>query len=188
MLRALSLLLVLGAAEALGELVWENPTQEFQRTPEDRELVVNFAFRKDGKAPVTISKVTSSCGCTTAELAKKIYQPGETGTLPAKFVFGGRKGAQSKSIAVTTDDQKTVQLSFKCLILDDVLSLSQSLVFWKVGDAGDAKQVDLTIGQAGKVNITAVASTNPRIAATLATVKAGEKYAVNIRPTDTRQP
>ena len=82
MLRALW---VLGAVEALGELVWGNPTQEFQRTPEDRELTVNFAFRNDGKTPVTISKVTSSCGCTTAELPKKIYQPGEAGTLPVKF-------------------------------------------------------------------------------------------------------
>ena len=36
--------------------------------------------------------------------------------------------------------------------------------------------------------VTAVASTNPRIAATLAPVKEGEKYAVNIRPTDTTQP
>jgi hypothetical protein len=188
MFRVLPAVVLLGAVNAFGELVWQNSSQEFQRTPEDRELVVNYAFRNDGKAPITIVKVTSSCGCTTAELAKKTYQPGEAGNLPARFIFGSRRGPQAKSVAVTTDDQKTTQLSFKCLIFDDVLSLSRSLVYWKVGDTGDAKQVDLTIGQTGKVNITAVASTNPRIAATLATVKDGENYKVIIRPTDTTRP
>lgn len=171
-----------------GELVWENPAQEFQRTPEDRELNVSFTFRNEGQSPVSVTKVASSCGCTTAELPKKTYAAGESGTLGAKFVFGGRRGPQSKSITVTSDDGKTTQLSFKCLILDDVLSLSPSLVWWKVGGAADAKQVDLAIGQPGKVHITAVASNNPRIAATLAAVKEDGKYAVGIRPVDTAKP
>ena len=44
------------------------------------------------------------------------------GTLAAKFVFGGRRGMQSKTIVVATDDQKTAQLSFQCLILDEPLN------------------------------------------------------------------
>ncbi len=172
---------------AKAELVWENPEQEFQRIGEDRELAVSFAFRNGGRTPVTITKVTTSCGCTTAELAKKTYQPGESGELPAKFVFGGRRGPQVKSIVVTTDDQKTTQLEFKCFILDDSVSLSQALVWWRVGEAAKPKQVDLTLGQGGKVKIVAVTSSNPRVAATLLPVKEGEKYAVTIQPVDTAQ-
>ena len=182
----LALLLGVGAGTARAEIAWANPNQEFQRTAEDRELTANFAFRNAGKTPVTIQKITTTCGCTTAELPKMTWQPGEAGTLPARFIFGGRRGAQAKSIMVATDDGKTAQLSFKCLILDDGVILSQSLVFWKVGDAAGEKQVDLQIGQPGKVKITAVASTNPRIAAMLATVREGEKYAVRIRPSDTK--
>ena len=188
MLRLLPAVVLLGAVNAFGEISWQNPSQHFQRMREDRELVVNYAFRNAGNAPVTITKVRSMCGCTTAQLAKKTYQPGETGNLYARFAFGFRRGQQAKSIAVTTDDKKTTELYFACLILDDPLSLSRSLVYWKVGDAGDAKHVDLTMGQTGKANITAVASTNPRIAANLATVKEGEKYQVIIRPTDTTRP
>jgi hypothetical protein len=176
---------LVAACAARAELVWENSTQEFQRTPDDRELTVNFAFHNDGKASVTVTKVTSSCGCTTADLAKKTYAPGETGSLAAKFVFGGRRGMQAKSIAVATDDGKTAQLSFQCLIADDPVAVSPALVWWRVGEAAEAKKVDLTLAQSGKIHITAVASTNPRVAATLATVKEGEKYAVNIRPADT---
>jgi len=170
---------------AQAELAWENPAQEFQRRPEDKELAVNFAFKNSGPQPVTITKVNSSCGCTTAELPKKTYQPGESGNLTAKFTFGGRRGPQAKSISVMTDDQKTTQLSFKCLILDDPVVLTPPLVSWRVGEAAESKPVDVTVAQNPHVNITAVASSNPRIAATLSTTKAGEKYSVSVKPTDT---
>jgi len=184
MIRLLPLFFI-GVSLAYGELVWENPAQEFQRRPEDKELAVNFAFKNAGTQPVTITKINSSCGCTTAELPKKTCQPGEGGNLTAKFTFGGRRGAQSKSIAVTTDDQKTVQLSFQCLILDDPVALMPPLVGWRVGEAAEAKPVDVTIAPNPRVNITAVASTNPRIAASLSTVRPGEKYSVSIKPADT---
>ena len=185
MLRLFPIPVLFGVALAHAELVWENPAQEFQRHPEDKELAVNFAFKNPGTQPVTVVKVTSSCGCTTAELAKKTYQAGEAGNLTAKFIFGGRRGAQTKSIAVTTDDQKTVQLSFQCLILDDPVALTPPLVGWRVGEAAEAKNVDVTVAGNPHIKITAVASSNPRIAATLATIKPGEKYSVNVKPADT---
>jgi len=178
-------LFLLGVSLAHGELVWDNPAQEFQRRPEEKELTVNFAFKNTGKQPVTITKINSSCGCTTAELPKKTYQPGEGGALTAKFTFGGRRGAQAKSIAVTTDDQKTTQLSFSCLILDDPVVLTPPLVNYRLGEVATARQVNISVAQNPRINITAVASTNPRIAASLSTIKPGEKYAVNVAPADT---
>ena len=181
------ILIALAASISRAELLWEEPSQQFQRTFDERELTVHFAFHNEGKAPVAVTKVTSSCGCTTADLAKKTYAPGETGSLAAKFVFGGRRGMQSKSIAVTTDDGKTTQLSFSCLIANEPVSMLPSFVWWRVGEAAEPKKVDLSLAQGGKVKITAVASSNPRITATLATVKPGEKYTVSIRPADTAQ-
>ena len=185
MFRTLLIFLVFGTAESFGELVWADRTQEFQRAPEDRELTVNFAFRNAGKSPVTISKVTSSCDCTTAGLTKKMWQPGESGTLPAKFVFGDRRGAQTKTITVATDDGKTETLSFRCQILADPLALKPALVSWRVGEAAQAKKVDLVIAKTAKMRVTAVASTNPRITARLATIEEGKNYTVEIAPADT---
>ena len=188
MQRFAAILLLLTVCGAHSEIVWENASQEFQRRPEDRELAVNFAFKNTGQQPVTITKITSSCGCTTADLPKKTYLPGESGNLTAKFTFGGRRGLQAKSIAVMTDNQTTTQLSFQCLILDDPVTLTPSFVYWRVGEASAAKQVEIAVAQNPAIQIVAVASSNPRIAATLATLKAGEKYGINILPADTRQP
>ena len=178
---------MLGTAEIFGELVWEDRSQEFQRVPEDRELMVNFAFRNSGKTPVTITKVTASCDCTTAGLTKKTWQPGEAGTLPARFVFGDRRGLQTKTIAVVTDDGKTETLSFRCHILADPLALTPALVSWRVGEVAQMKKVDLAIAKTAKMRITAVASTNPRISAKLSTVEEGKKYALEITPADTNR-
>ena len=185
MLRLLPILLPLAVCAVCAEIVWENPSQEFQRCPEDRELAVNFTFKNTGRQPVTITKIASSCGCTTADLPKKTYAPGESGTLTAKFTFGGRRGPQAKAITVMTDDQKTTQLSFQCLILDEPVALAPSFVYWKVGEPAEAKQIEVAVAQTPAIQIVAVASSNPRIAATLATLKAGEKYGINIRPADT---
>lgn len=187
MLRFVSLFFLLVVPAVRAEVVWENPSQEFQRRPEDRELAVNFAFKNTGQQPVTITKITSSCGCTTADLPKKTYLPGESGSLTAKFTFGGRRGLQSKSIAIITDDRKTTPLSFRCLILDEPLVLNPSFVWWRVGEAAMPKQVDLAIADAGKLHIIAVASSNPRIAATFSQAVAGGKSVVQIQPDDTAQ-
>jgi len=176
---------VLFAAVAHAQVVWENPAQDFQRTPADRELTATFAFRNGGEATVTVTKVTSSCGCTTAELAKKTFAPGESGSLAAKFVFGARRGMQSKVIAVATSDGKTTQLTLRCLIAEDPVTVQPALVWWRVGEAAKVKRVDLTLPADGKVKITAVASTNPRIEARLTAIEEGRRYAVEIRPVDT---
>jgi hypothetical protein len=165
--------------------MWENPSQEFQRRPEDLELAVDFAFKNTGTQPVTIEKIHSSCGCTTASLAKKTYSPGESGTVTAKFVFGGRRGAQAKSVTVVTDDKKTTQLSFKCQITDEPVSLFPSFVHWRVGDPAEAKQVEVALVKDPIVRITSVASTNPRISASLTPAGDDGNQSIAIRPADT---
>lgn len=41
---------------------------------------------------MSITARTFSCGCTTAELTKSTYAPGEGGEFVAKFKVGGREG------------------------------------------------------------------------------------------------
>ena len=49
-----------------------------------------FAFRNIGDDPVTIMRVTSSCGCTTPRLDKRTYAPSESGAITARFEIGQR--------------------------------------------------------------------------------------------------
>ena len=180
--------LLLTTGHGLAELKWDKPVQSFQRTPADGEIEVHFTFRNAGAAPVTIKTLRPSCGCTTAHLEKKTFAPGEAGEVVAHFVFGDRKGPHRKTIEVRTDDapMEPVMLDLRVNI-HDPLTIAPALVFWKRGEPGEAKTVQLTVDAEQHVRIKSVVSSNPRVAAKLETIKVGEQYAVSVTPVDTTQ-
>lgn len=180
--------LLLLTASGLAQLKWESPVQQFQRTPQDEGIEAFYTFRNVGKVPVTITGLRTSCGCTTPHLEKKTYAPGESGQVAARFVFGNRKGPQRKTIEVRTDEAgaEPVVLDLRVLI-HDPLTIEPALVYWKRGEPGEAKTVQLTAEAGQPVRIKSVLSSNPRLPAKLVTVKAGESYVVSVTPTDTAQ-
>jgi len=180
--------LLLATAETFAELQWEKPVQQFQRTPSDGEIEARFAFRNVGAAPVRIKTLRSSCGCTTARLEKKIYAPGEAGEVVARFFFGDRTGAQRKTIEVRTDEAAAEPVVLDLRVhIHDPLTITPALVFWKRGEPGAAKTVQLTAAADQRVRIKSVTSSNPRVTAKLETIKGGEQYAVSVQPVDTTQ-
>ena len=189
-LRSLAFLaaLLLLAGRGFAGLQWDKPVQQFQRTPADGEIEVRFTFRNTGAAPVTIKTLRSSCGCTTARLEKKTSAPGEAGEVVARFVFGDRKGPHRKTIEVRTDDAPTEPVLLDLRVnIHDPLTVAPALVFWKRGEPGEAKTVQLTADADQHVRIKSVTSSNPRLPAKLETIKVGEQYAVSVKPADTTQ-
>lgn len=186
--RAVVALLFLLTVPGWAQLRWDNPVQQFQRTPQDQGIEVDYAFRNAGTTAVTITSLRTSCGCTTPRLEKKTYAPGESGKVTASFVFGDRKGPQRKTIEVRTDEKgrEPVVLELGVLI-HDPLTIEPALVFWKRGDAGEAKTVQLTAEAGQPVRIKSVISSNPRLPAKLETIKAGASYVVSVKPGDTTQ-
>ncbi len=175
-------------ARSFAELQWDKPLQQFQRTPADGEIEARFTFRNTGGTPVTIKALRSSCGCTTARLEKKTYAPGEAGEVVARFVFGSRKGLHRKTIEVRTDAAPTEPMLLDLRVdIHDPLTIAPALVFWKRGDATEAKTVQLTASAEQRVRIKSVTSSNPRLPAKLETIKAGEQYTVSVQPVDTAQ-
>ena len=182
-LIAFSLLLLAGPLRA--ELVWEKPVQNFHRLPSDGHLETKFAFHNEGKTPVTVRKVRTSCGCTSAKLAKNTFAPGEQGEITVRFTFGDRRGPHRKIITVITDDKsEPTELSLQVWI-DVPLTIAPELVFWKTGEANSAKTVQLTSEPGTPVRVKGVTTSNPRLAAKLETIKPGEQYAVSVTPADT---
>lgn len=112
----------------------------------DTEAV--FAFTNEGAAPLRITKVQAGCGCTTPRLERETYAPGESGVLRATYHVGGRQGAQSVRIRVTTDEERKdpYEVFLKVNILVPV-ALQPRLVFWRVGEALTPKLVRVTLAE-----------------------------------------
>jgi len=66
-----------------------------------------FNLKNEGKSELIIRNIRSSCGCTAVAPAKKVLAPGETAPVKVTFDSRGKRGRQSKSITVITNDPKT---------------------------------------------------------------------------------
>jgi len=182
-LAAAAFLTAVGTACA--GLEWVKPVQDFQATPDKPSVEARFAFKNTGSTPVTITSLKTTCGCTTARLDKRTYQPGEQGEILAVYKFPFQHGALRKLVIVTTDDRpkEPVNLDIRVFV-HEPLEVKPALVYWRSGAPVEAKSVQL-VADGYPVQIKSVTSSNPNFSATLETRKQGEEYSVAIKPAST---
>jgi hypothetical protein len=174
------------AVSALGQLVWENPIQEFERVPADESVEAQYAFKNAGSSPVMIVRVSSSCGCTVAQTDKKTYLPGESGQITARFTFGSRNGLQRKVITVGLSDGTEKQLGLNVSILEP-LTVKPGLLLWRVGESATPKMVQLTAPKDVPVKIRSVTSSSPRVTTQLHVNTEASDYTLTVAPADTAE-
>ena len=98
------------------------PNIEFETLEYDAGKVlegekVNYAFKftNSGSDPLELKSVKASCGCTATAPKDMVIAGGATSEIVATFDSRGRKGAQTKTITVRSNDpdQATVILRLK---------------------------------------------------------------------------
>ena len=67
-----------------------------------------FEFENVGTAPLVITKVAASCGCTRPEYPEKPIKPGKKGKIKVTFSPIGRPGPFRKEIRVKTNARNKV--------------------------------------------------------------------------------
>ena len=77
-----------------------------------------FEFTNTGEAPLIISKVKSSCGCTVPSWSKEAILPGATGEIKVKYDTK-RVMPIRKTITVTSNAERpTIALKIKGNVID----------------------------------------------------------------------
>lgn len=85
-------------------IVFESKTHDFGTiNEEDGRVSFDFKFENQGNAPLIISKVQASCGCTTPSWTKSPVEPGQKGTITVTYNPAGRPGNFTKSITVQSN-------------------------------------------------------------------------------------
>jgi len=187
--RTLISLAFLLPAVGRAQLSWDSRQLDMRPTGAEPAVVGNFEFTNAGTRPVTIVDVKSSCGCTTAALAKKTYAPQEKGKITATFTIGERQGFQQKQIMVTTDDaaEPYTQLTVRVMI-PELLRMEPAALQWAVGGENGARVVKLTVGTGQPVHVLGVRTSDERLFATLKPVEPGHSYEVTVTADSTAQP
>lgn len=106
MKRSIALILFLLPALALAKpaLKFKNTTFDFGEVSSGKTIDIAFEFENAGDQLLVIRNIVPACGCTTAELPKKDYKPGERGVIQGKFNTSGYRGKIIKTITVTSND------------------------------------------------------------------------------------
>jgi hypothetical protein len=89
-----------------GKMTFENMSHDFGTIKEELGSVTyDFKFTNTGNAPLIISNVKASCGCTTPDWTKDPVLPGKTGFIRAVYSTTGRPGAFNKSLTITANTE-----------------------------------------------------------------------------------
>lgn len=62
-----------------------NNTYDFGSIPQGTPVTHDFVFTNTGKAPLILSAVTPSCGCTSPEWPKEAIAPGKSATIKVTY-------------------------------------------------------------------------------------------------------
>lgn len=67
-------------------IVFDRTTHDFGDVPQSQGILeTTFEVRNEGKNTLEIGELSTSCGCTTAEISNKSIQPNDTATLTVYF-------------------------------------------------------------------------------------------------------
>ena len=126
------------AQDAKPILQCEKPTFDFGNKDSSETVDHTFILKNTGTTNLEIQKVQPACGCTTAELEKKIIPPGESTKIAATLSLAGRGGEVQKPIFIESNDpaNPTLQLVIKGIIGTDFQIIPSTMILRK--DSADA--------------------------------------------------
>ena len=98
----------------LPEMAFETTEHDFGKIKEGDKVEYDFKFTNTGEAPLLISDVKASCGCTTPDWPRNLVQPGKSDVIKVVYNSAGREGEFSKGIVITANtypNNKTIKIS-----------------------------------------------------------------------------
>lgn len=97
--------------EGQASISFESPHHDFGRIAEDGgEAIHDFKFINTGKAPLVITDVEASCGCTSPLWSVDSIGPGEEGFVKVAYEPYNRPGPFNKTITVTTNGYPSISI------------------------------------------------------------------------------
>ncbi|MDR1406566.1 MAG: DUF1573 domain-containing protein [Tannerella sp.] len=115
------------ALESEGKPIFavDNPVFDFGLiNEEDIDATHVYRVKNTGAAPLVISHVQSSCGCTEPEWTKDPILPGQTGDVVITYVAKNRPGPFTKTVTVYTNEERFRQ---RLTIKGDVVPVEHNL-------------------------------------------------------------
>ncbi|MBL7847165.1 MAG: DUF1573 domain-containing protein [Cyclobacteriaceae bacterium] len=95
----------MAGAQATGPVItWEKSAFDFGDIVQGEKVEHTFKFRNSGNAPLVITNVQVTCGCTTPKgWDRDPILPGQSSELTISFNSSGKYGRQEKVVTVVSN-------------------------------------------------------------------------------------
>lgn len=89
---------------------FEKTEYDFGKILQGEQVSCTFKFKNVGNAPLIITSIEKTCGCTSPEYSSQPIQPGEDGKITIVYDSKGHKGFQNKRLIVkaNTNPSETI--------------------------------------------------------------------------------
>lgn len=122
-LLLITVMVIMGYSHLAGQagrpkLVFKEKVWDFGRIKQGEVVTHEFVFRNEGTAPLKITRVTTSCGCTAALVSANEVGPGQEGRLKVSFDSRGYYDRVIKYIYFESNDpeQPRVELTISTTV------------------------------------------------------------------------
>jgi hypothetical protein len=113
-----------------------------------------FKFKNEGTKKLEIQELKAYCSCTTTELSKKIYKPGETGEITVNLDPQRLDGPVVKLVEIISNDLGKHTVTLKGTVLQNYTFGPRSVFFAKARKGiRSTQEIKLTKNTLGKIAI-----------------------------------
>jgi hypothetical protein len=93
---------------SLGAFQFQEMEFDFGTIDEGKVIEHLFKFTNNGQAPLVISNITASCGCTSPDWTKTPVKPGDEGFVKVVFNSTAKTGTQAPTVTIQANTSPNV--------------------------------------------------------------------------------
>ena len=99
-------------------ITFDKMEHEFGKILQGEVVTYSFHFTNTGNAPLLITNVNTSCGCTVGDFPHEPIKPRQDGFIKATYDSKGHHGFQSRVLTVSSNtNPSTTTLRFKADVM-----------------------------------------------------------------------
>jgi len=90
-------------------ITFEESSKDFGDITQGDKVENVFKFENTGKAPLVISNVAATCGCTVPSWPKEPIAPGKKGEIKVSFNSAGKMGKQNSVVRIYSNASEPIE-------------------------------------------------------------------------------
>ena len=106
------------AQEKVAKIEFKTEVIDYGTIEKGSDGVRVFEFTNTGNAPLIISSVRSTCGCTVPEKPDEPIMPGDTGEIKVKYDTNRVNPIRKTITVISNADRPTIALKIKGIVVD----------------------------------------------------------------------